>query len=206
MRRGLDRELEHLKYSMTDLGAECERLLSLAIQLLLQRGSTPEMDWKEEASSLVRDVEAQCLTLLLRRQPVARDLREVSAALKIASDLQRIADQALDVANIANREGPFELPEALMTMAHDTKGMVRDAIDAFVHLDSERAFGVIDADDAVDAAYQKVKSSLAGQDDLAVEAALNLLLIAKYFERIADHGVNIARHVLSVVGEEGTSS
>ena len=206
MRRGLDRELEHLKYSMTDLGAECERLLSLAIQLLLQRGSTPEMDWKEEASSLVRDVEAQCLTLLLRRQPVARDLREVSAALKIASDLQRIADQALDVANIANREGPFELPEAMMTMAQDTKGMVRDAIDAFVHLDGERAFGVIDADDAVDAAYQKVKSSLAGQDDLAVEAALNLLLIAKYFERIADHGVNIARHVLSVVGEEGTSS
>lgn len=206
MRRGLDRELEHLKYSMTDLGAECERLLSLAIQLLLQRGSTPEMDWKEEASSLVRDVEAQCLSLLLRRQPVARDLREVSAALKIASDLQRIADQALDVANIANREGPFELPEALMTMAQDTKGMVRDAIDAFVHLDGERAFGVIDADDAVDAAYQKVKSSLAGQDDLAVEAALNLLLIAKYFERIADHGVNIARHVLSVLGEEGTSS
>ena len=206
MRRGLDRELEHLKYSMTDLGAECERLLSLAIQLLLQRGSTPEMDWKEEASSLVRDVEAQCLTLLLRRQPVARDLREVSAALKIASDLQRIADQALDVANIASREEPFELPEALMTMAHDTKSMVRDAIDAFVHLDGERAFGVIDADDAVDAAYQKVKSSLAGQDDLAVEAALNLLLIAKYFERIADHGVNIARHVLSVVGEEGTSS
>lgn len=206
MRRGLDRELEHLKYSMTDLGAECERLLSLAIQLLLQRGSTPEMNWKEEASSLVRDVEAQCLTLLLRRQPVARDLREVSAALKIASDLQRIADQALDVANIASREGPFELPEALMTMAQETKGMVRDAIDAFVHLDGERAFGVIDADDAVDAAYQKVKSSLAGQDDLAVEAALNLLLIAKYFERIADHGVNIARHVLSVVGEEGTSS
>ena len=157
-----------------------------------------------------REIESQCMRLLLRQQPVARDLRAVSAALKMISDMERIGDQAADIAEIArdieSRELCGQVPIAEMAKA--AVEMVTDSVDAFVRGDESLAHAVIVADDKVDSLFLEMRSKLiqlisAGENG---SVCLDLMMVAKYFERIGDHSVNVAQWVeYSLTGhyEEG---
>ena len=143
-----------------------------------------------------REIERHCLTLLLRQQPVARDLRTISTALKMITDIERIGDAAADIAEIS-RHITGEIPEILELidkMAAEARGMVADAVDAFVRTDTEQAEAVIARDDIVDDAFNAVKERMVEvlrRDSSMVDVAIDYLMIAKYLERLGDHAVNI---------------
>ena len=153
-----------------------------------------------------RDIETLCLRLLLQQQPVARDLRQISAALKMITDLERIGDQAGDIAEIIPHLGGKTGSEcaAMRPMAEAAIGMVTDSIEAYNTRDLALAKSVIEHDDVVDDCFLSVKTALidmirSGSGD--AEYALDLLMIAKYFERIGDHATNVAEWVeFSVTG------
>ena len=162
-----------------------------------------EIDQKE------REIESQCLKLLLQQQPVARDLRLISAALKMITDMERIGDQAEDIAEIVRTvqgHGP-ETMDIVRKMATATIQMVTESIEAFVKHDIMLAKKVVSDDDTVDACFDQVKSALITRiaaDPTDGEYAVDLLMIAKYFERIGDHATNIAEWVIfSVTGVHG---
>jgi len=209
MRNRFDEQLATLNRELIEMGALCEEVISMAANALLT-GDTElakrvkplggEIDQKE------RTIEAMCLKLLLQQQPVARDLRQISAALKMITDMERIGDQAEDISEIIGflngRTGRDCAP--IGEMATATIKMVTESVDAFVKRDMELADAVVEYDDVVDGLFDQVKTSLIGmiakhpQDG---EYALDLLMIAKYFERIGDHATNIAEWVLfSVTG------
>ncbi|MCI5546461.1 MAG: phosphate signaling complex protein PhoU [Clostridiales bacterium] len=209
MRSRFDEQLELLNRELIEMGALCEQVISMAARALMSGDTklaaqiTP-LDG--EIDQMERDVESRCLKLLLQQQPVAKDLRQVSAALKMVTDMERIGDQASDIAEIIGflhgRGG--EDCAFIGQMGEATIRMVSGSIDAFVRRDTKLADEVIAHDDIVDAYFLKVKTALiqyiaASPDD--GEYALDLLMIAKYFERIGDHAVNIAEWVLfSVTG------
>ena len=209
IRSRFDEQLELLNRELIEMGALCEQAISMAARALMSGDTklaaqiTP-LDG--EIDQMERDVESRCLKLLLQQQPVAKDLRQVSAALKMVTDMERIGDQASDIAEIIGflhgRGG--EDCAFIGQMGEATIRMVSDSIDAFVRRDTKLAEEVIAHDDIVDAYFLKVKTALiqyiaASPDD--GEYALDLLMIAKYFERIGDHAVNIAEWVLfSVTG------
>ena len=209
IRSRVDEQLELLNRELIEMGALCERAISMAARALMSGDTalaaqiTP-LDG--EIDQMERDVESRCLKLLLQQQPVAKDLRQVSAALKMVTDMERIGDQASDIAEIIGflkgRGG--EDCAFIGQMGEATIRMVSGSIDAFVRRDTKLADEVIAHDDIVDAYFLKVKTALiqyiaASPDD--GEYALDLLMIAKYFERIGDHAVNIAEWVLfSVTG------
>ncbi len=208
-RSRFDEQLELLNRELIEMGALCEQVISMAARALMSGDTklaaqiTP-LDG--EIDQMERDVESRCLKLLLQQQPVAKDLRQVSAALKMVTDMERIGDQASDIAEIIGflhgRGG--EDCAFIGQMGEATIRMVSGSIDAFVRRDTKLADEVIAHDDIVDAYFLKVKTALiqyiaASPDD--GEYALDLLMIAKYFERIGDHAVNIAEWVLfSVTG------
>ncbi len=209
IRSRFDEQLELLNRELIEMGALCEQAISMAARALMSGDTalaaqiTP-LDG--EIDQMERDVESRCLKLLLQQQPVAKDLRQVSAALKMVTDMERIGDQASDIAEIIGflhgRGG--EDCAFIGQMGEATIRMVTDSIDAYVRRDTKLADEVIAHDDIVDAYFLKVKTALiqyiaASPDD--GEYALDLLMIAKYFERIGDHAVNIAEWVLfSVTG------
>ena len=202
MRNGFDQQLELLHMELIQMGALCEEAISAATKALIDgdealrlsvRGIEEEIDRKE------RSIESLCLNLLLRQQPVAGDLRAVSSALKMISDMERIGDQAADVSDIIphldNREILSSVPIA--EMARITVGMVRDSVESFVRRDLDLVNAVKRTDDEVDALFFQVKENLIAlisKGDNA-HACLDVLMIAKYFERIGDHAVNIAEWV-----------
>ena len=208
-RSRFDEQLELLNRELIEMGALCEQVIPMAARALMSGDTklaaqiTP-LDG--EIDQMERDVESRCLKLLLQQQPVAKDLRQVSAALKMVTDMERIGDQASDIAEIIGflhgRGG--EDCAFIGQMGEATIRMVSGSIDAFVRRDTKLADEVIAHDDIVDAYFLKVKTALiqyiaASPDD--GEYALDLLMIAKYFERIGDHAVNIAEWVLfSVTG------
>ena len=153
-----------------------------------------------------RDIEGRCMKLLLHQQPVARDLRLISAALKMITDMERIGDQAEDIAEIVTflNGHTMEGMELIEEMARETIEMVTASVDAFVKKDVELAKKVIDQDDIVDDYFSRVKCgiiSLITENQANGEFALDLLMISKYFERIGDHATNIAEWVIySVTG------
>ena len=209
MRSRFDEQLAQLNKQLIEMGALCEEVISMAARALMSGDTklaaqiTP-LDG--EIDQMERDVESRCLKLLLQQQPVAKDLRQVSAALKMVTDMERIGDRASDIAEIIGflhgRGG--EDCAFIGQMGEATIRMVSGSIDAFVRRDTKLADEVIAHDDIVDAYFLKVKTALiqyiaASPDD--GEYALDLLMIAKYFERIGDHAVNIAEWVLfSVTG------
>ena len=181
MRNKFDEQLSQLNHEMIEMGALCEEVIALASRALTENDKSlaarvapldSEIDRKE------RDIENLCLKLLLQQQPVARDLRQISAALKMITDMERIGDQAEDIAE--------------------------ESVDAYVKCDTMLAEQVIAEDDTVDGYFTQVKERLIGkiaQDPADGEYALDLLMIAKYFERIGDHATNIAEWVIfSVTG------
>ena len=161
----------------------------------------------EEIDRKERDIEALCLKMLLQQQPVARDLRQISAALKMITDMERIGDQAEDIAEIVKYlEGrTAEEHVHIREMAAAASKMVTGAVDAYVAGDAGLAMEVIAADDEVDRYFDEVRRGLIGvvvENPAEGEFALDLLMIAKYFERIGDHATNIAEWVLfSITGE-----
>jgi len=209
MRNRFDEQLALLKKELIEMGALCEEVIAKASEALT-RGDVAlaakvapldgQIDRKE------RDIEALCLRLLLQQQPVARDLRKISAALKMITDMERIGDQAEDIAEIVTflkgRTGQND--DLLREMARSTIKMVTESVDAFVKHDIMLAEKVVAYDDVVDNYFEQVKDELIARiaenpDD--GEYALDLLMIAKYFERIGDHAVNIAEWVMfSVTG------
>ena len=209
MRSRFDEQLALLNREMIEMGARCEEVIALAAKAMedgdvkLAKRVEPldaEIDRKE------RDIESLCLKLLLQQQPVARDLRQISAALKMITDMERIGDQAEDIAEIVTfLNGRHPENSALMReMARATIKMVTDSVDAFVKRDILLAEQVVRDDDTVDAYFDQVKHRLI--EKIAAEPedgeyALDLLMIAKYFERIGDHATNIAEWVIfSVTG------
>ncbi len=210
MRSRFDEQLALLNKELIEMGALCEEVIALAAQSLaegsaaLARRVAPldaEIDRKE------REIESLCLKLLLQQQPVACDLRQISAALKMITDMERIGDQAEDIAEIVvflDGRGA-EGSELLRAMARSAIKMVTESVDAYVGRDVALAGQVIREDDVVDDYFARVKSALIGRiahDPSDGELALDLLMIAKYFERIGDHATNIAEWVIfSVTGE-----
>lgn len=205
MRSRFDEQLAQLERELIEMGALCEESIALAAKSLgdgsLARQVAPldtEIDRKE------RDIESLCLKLLLQQQPVARDLRQISAALKMITDLERIGDQAEDIAEIVISGQVNEGEELLRDMAASTIKMVTESVDAYVKHDTMLAEKVIAEDDIVDGWFDRVKHTLIRRmtiDPGEGERAVDLLMIAKYFERIGDHAVNVAQWVIfSVTG------
>ncbi len=209
MRSRFDEQLGLLNNKMINMGALCEELIAFATKSLLNgdvQGAKEVKTRGEEIDHMEREIEAICLRLLLQQQPVAKDLRVVSAALKMITDMERIGDQAEDIADIIpllNGKTGAEFSD-FKFMAEATCKMVTDSIDAYVRQDVKLARMVLEHDDIVDDAFRKMKDTLIKMitDNSADgEYAIDLLMIAKYFERIGDHATNIAEWVeFSVTG------
>lgn len=206
MRSRFDEEMALLHRELTRMGALCEEAIALTAKALDgERALARKVPALEgEIDQAERDIEGLCLKLLLRQQPVAGDLRQVSAALKMITDLERIGDQANDIADIVSaleRVGRGNV-ERLRSMAQDAIHMVTASIDAYVRQDVEGAKRVILFDDAIDNAFQEVKISLVdriARDPGLGEYVLDQLMIAKYLERIGDHAANVAEWVVFAV-------
>ncbi len=209
MRNRFDEQLNNLNGKMIEMGALCESLIARCANALLN-GNVKEAEdvitHGHEVDAMERDIESVCLKLLLQQQPVASDLRQISAALKMITDMERIGDQAEDIAEIIpflNGRTGEELAD-FKSMAETACRMVTDSIDAYVNKDLSLAQSVSKQDDIVDECFVRVKETLIkmiSETSADGEYAVDLLMIAKYFERIGDHAVNIAEWVeFSVTG------
>ena len=210
MRNLFDSQLHTLHRKLIEMGSACEPTIDLAVKALLAGNA----DIAHEAAShdreidqMERDIEAICLKLLLQQQPVARDLRQISAAMKIITDMERIGDQAEDIGEIVpflnGRTGVG--CEDIRLMAETAQQMVRSSIDAYVNQDMALVKKVISMDDIVDDAFDRTKETLIHMISCNREDGqycLDLLMIAKYLERIGDHATNIAERVeFSITGQ-----
>ena len=210
MRNQFDKQLELLNHQLTEMGGLIEDAIESAVSALINQ-DTQQARKAILADQLVdqkeKEIENQCLKLLLQQQPVARDLRLISSALKMITDMERIGDQAADISGIVMylSGAPYvKKLEDIPKMAEETIKMVRGSIDAFVQKDLSLAESVIAADDIVDSLFVTVKNDLIEltcRDNSAGSQAMDLLMVAKYFERIGDHAVNIAEWVIySITG------
>ena len=209
MRNRFDEQLFELNREIFEMGALCEEAISNAVKALVTgdvilAGSIKEKD--NAIDQKERDIENRCMKLLLHQQPVARDLRTISAAMKLITDMERIGDQADDIAEIVVfLDGHIvDNMELIEEMAQETIKMVTNSVDAFVKKDIVLAQQVIEQDDIVDDYFLRVKRgiiSLITEQAVNGEVALDLLMISKYFERIGDHATNIAEWVIySITG------
>ena len=209
MRNKFDQQLEQLHLELIKMGALCEEAISASVKALLdgdQSMAEKSIAREKDIDQKERDIESLCMKLLLQQQPVARDLRTISSALKMISDMERIGDQAADIAEITRHIGGSHLPASshIGEMARAAVKMVTDSVDSFVKKDLHMAQGVIQYDDVVDQYFCAVKDELTEmirQSGGSAEQAVDLLMVAKYLERIGDHAVNIAEWVIySITG------
>ena len=200
MRSRYDEELKNLHGALIDMGAMIESAISGAIKALENRDIQKAKEiivYDEEIDAQERLIEEMCMKLLLRQQPVARDLRKISTALKLITDMERIGDHAADISELAImlRDLPQMNSNSLREMAVQTSSMLISSVEAYVEQDEEKARAVIRQDDVVDELFVTVKGemieAIRQNSDLS-EAAADLLMAAKYFERIGDHATNIA--------------
>lgn len=211
MRNRFDEQLEQLSIALIKMGALCEESISCAVKALFDEKSSVMIEKvnanEQDIDHLERDIEALCMKLLLQQQPVAKDLRTVSSALKMISDMERIGDQSQDIAEIAgfvhstNLAGKVHISE----MATEAVKMVTTGVDSFVKKDLALAQRTIDMDDNVDRLFLEIKNELVDlirEDTKDAEYFMDLLMVAKYLERIGDHATNIAEWVIfSITGE-----
>ena len=210
MRNKFDMQLDHLNHHLTHMGELCEIAINRATKAL-EKGSPEEArevrEADEEIDQMEKDIERLCLKLLLQQQPVARDLRQISAALKMITDMERIGDQASDIAEIIiseNKSDAMDIPR-IIRMSEAAAKMVRDSVTAYVEKDLELSRKVMDADDEVDLMFEENKNNLIdfiaeNKGDQGREA-IDLIMVAKYLERIGDHATNIAEWVeFSITG------
>ena len=198
-----ERQLEELHIQLITMGSLCEKVISLSAQAI--QGSEREIirdtfETDQKIDSKEREIEGICMRLLLHQQPVAGDLREISAALKMVSDMERIGDQAADIADLSQfiDKSAVGEPINIGKMAEKTVTMVTESVDAFVKNDLELCRKVINDDDYVDDAFNEIKEHLAEgiiSKKIYDKTGLDILMAANYFERIGDHAVNIAEWV-----------
>ncbi len=211
MRNRFDRQLEELNDELIEMGTMIEKAIETAAKALISQDSElakTVIEGDEQVDRQERIIENLCLKLLLQQQPVARDLRLISSALKMITDMERIGDQAADISELTimlSEAKYIKKLEHIQQMAKETMVMLIESIDAFVNKDMLKAQSVIDADDKVDELFAEVKKELIKmihEDINCGEQASDLLMIAKYFERIGDHTTNIAEWVIfSITGE-----
>ena len=209
MRNRFDEQLFELNRELIEMGSMCEEAIAQVAKALTMGDVELAKTIKEDASGIdqmERDIERRCMRLLLHQQPVARDLRQISAALKMITDMERIGDMAEDIAEIVVFLNGHTMEDMKMVsgMALETSKMVTASVDAFVKKDIVLAEAVLVQDDIVDDYFSKIKSaiiSLISENANDGEFALDILMISKYFERIGDHATNIAEWVIySVTG------
>ena len=210
MRNKFDEQLDLLKTQMIQMGALCEEAIASATKALINGDielAKKVITKDEDIDHKEKEIESICLKLLLQYQPVARDLRQISSALKMITDMERIGDQAADISEIimlANIKAANNTSH-IADMAKATIKMVTDSIDAYVQQNLKLAKAVIDYDDVVDNLFNDVKADmirLINEDTENGEFAIDLIMISKYFERIGDHATNIAEWVVfSITGK-----
>lgn len=203
-----ERQLEELHVQMITMGSLCEKVITLSAQAIRGVECAGEVfETDKEIDNKEREIETLCMRLLLHQQPVAGDLREISAALRMISDMERIGDQAADIAELIRHMHLTPVSRQnkhLSKMAEATKKMVTESIDAFVKKDAALATKVLADDDLVDSLFLKLRHDIIemiAADPCCGEEAVDVLMIAKYLERIGDHATNIAEWVLfSITG------
>lgn len=203
MRNKFDSQLEKLNLELITMGALCEDAISASVKGFLDDDDAlcqKAVEAEDEINRKERDIESICMKLLLEQQPVARDLRVISSALKMISDMERIGDQAYDIAEIAKfiKNSNVKSKIHIKDMAAAATKMVTDSVESFVKKDVELARAVMAYDDKVDNLFDCVKDELVQlitEDKANGEFCIDLLMIAKYLERIGDHAVNIAEWV-----------
>jgi phosphate transport system protein len=214
-RTEFDHELEILHLDLIRMGGLIEDAIDKSIYALEKRDKDLAriiIENDKQIDDLERVIETQSLRLLLKQQPVARDLRAISTALKMVTDMERIGDHASDIADITLRFGdqPFVKPlEHIPLMAHIASSMVKDSINAFVKSDMEACHEIMDRDDEVDSLFETVTQdliSLLTTSPDSADQAIDFIMIAKYLERIGDHAVNIAEWVIFFMTGEHKST
>ncbi len=210
MRKTFDQQLQQLSEEMTHMGSLCETAIAAAAQALKERDlvlARQAIQADQNIDQAEREIERLCLRLLIQQQPVARDLRQISSALKMITDMERIGDQAADISEIVlSMSETGKIPELhhIGSMAQATAAMVTRSVEAYAIRDLELAAQVIAEDDQVDRLFDEVKEELIQiirADPSCGQQALDLLMVAKYLERIGDHATNIAEWVeFSILG------
>lgn len=210
MRNRFDRELSILNTELIEMGALIENAIDRAVGALFKQDESlaeSAIEFDSEIDRKERDIESRCLKLLLQQQPVARDLRMISSALKMITDMERIGDQAADIAEITHRLKQTDAPLCdthIKDMSKSTIRMVKESVDAFVARDLALAQRVMAEDDEVDDMFTHVRDELIEmlkKEEGEPSAVVDVLMIAKYFERIGDHATNIAEWVaFSITG------
>ena len=205
MRNKFDRELEDLNSDLIKMGTLIEDAISKSIVALREENENlarEVINSDSEVDSLERSIERRCLMILLSEQPVARDLRAISTALKMITDMERICDQAADIAEITLRfiqRKAVKTPIHIVQMAEKSVRMVSRSIDSFITQDLNMAHEIVESDDEVDALFVTVREEIVAiirEDTSSCENEIDFMIIAKYLERIADHAVNIAEWVI----------
>jgi phosphate transport system protein len=206
IRKQYDTDLESLKNSLTEMGRNSADAVENVLEALCVADADAAaaiVKGDARINNMERDIEHRCMTLLLRQQPVAGDLRRISTAMKVVTDIERIGDHAADIAEIiphlvtVRKEGDPAVSQAI-AMGKKAHQMILDALDALTAEDENAARRVIAADDEVDYDFNAIKHQLAqeiAEDPGKVDAALDLLMVIKYLERIGDHAVNVAEWV-----------
>lgn len=208
MRDRFEEELLELNNNLICMGSLCERAIIQSVEAFLigdQNYIKKAIKVENQIDSIEKNIEQQCLRLILQQQPVAKDLRVISAALKMITDLERIGDQALDIAELTQVTKDSSTSIYIPKMAKEVVFMVTKSIESFVKDDIEIAKSVIQHDDIVDELFSKAKKDIINdikKDGFDPEVMLDLLMISKYLERIADHSTNIAEWVVfSITGK-----
>lgn len=214
MRNRFDRQLELLNNELIEMGNLIEQAIQIAVTALVKKdveAAKNAIAFDQEIDRQEREIEALCMKLLLQQQPVASDLRLISAALKMITDMERIGDQASDISEITillSKEANVQDLSLISQMAMETTLMVTHSVEAFVQKDLKLAQSVIDHDDVVDDLFNQVKETLIQMIRSNVqnsEQATDMMMIAKYFERIGDHATNIAEWVIySITGRHNS--
>ena len=209
MRNRFDRQLVQLNNELIEMGGMIEKAISDTVKALVNQDielASNVIEYDEEIDHQEREIEQLCLKLLLQQQPVAKDLRLISAALKMITE--RIGDHATDISEITielSKESYIKKLDHIQQMAKETMVMLVQSVEAFVNKDMDKARAVIAHDDVVDDLFNKVKAELIAmihEDVNAGEQASDLLMAAKYFERIGDHATNISEWVIfSITGQ-----
>ena len=205
MRSRFDEQLRELNKEMIDMGRMIVQSIAMAIEALTDKDDILAkriMERDDQVDHAQKKIENICFNLLIQQQPVARDLRTVTAAMKMVTDMERIGDHAADISEMTilmGKESPIDKFQHINKMASETVIMLNHSIEAYVERDKEKAKEVIVHDDVVDQLFDEVKKdiiNLIQKDSGDGEEALDLLMVAKYFERIGDHATNIAEWVI----------
>ena len=204
MRKTFDAELQELNFEMINMAAAAEDAIDVVTESLTtsdDEAAKAAIEMTKSMDQMEQDIENRCLRLLLQQQPVARDLRTISAALKMVTDLQRIGDQCANIAEISlllDEQKKTQPLADIRTMSQKASVMVKRSIFAYVNRDTEAAKAVIALDDEVDEFFRSIKGELVElivDNREEADQAIDLIIIAKYLERIGDHATNIAEWV-----------